>query len=584
MNSSVKDILSIVKIQLTECKESFFYQVLYGFSLSFQNIPMIVFPALIIDEITVNHNISQAVVYICLFALAVFFLRYLSSFIEGVQSVYNLKLPHTFILKLARKMFMVDYSETEKSEFIDQYNNAGNEIFNACGNIYSLFTLGLSAFVKIILLSYLISTLNFYLVFLVLVFSIINCVLNTKSNKTFAEYQQSLSSAQRHEDYAWNLFSSLDFAKDLRTYAGSKYIENKYLKCADETIKIESEKTRKLFYINTIQVVLSVLQTIILYAVMIAEYRNGAITIGSFTLYIGSANEFAGTIASFLRMYESMKSVSYHYKAYKDFMDLPELEGDCKEDIPSQPLCIEFRDVTFRYPGSDKDALYKFNLVIHPYEHIAIVGDNGAGKTTLIKLLTRLYQPTDGEILINSKNINEYDYEQYMRLFSPVFQDYKLLAYTIKENIAFDHYDEKRFKKAVNESGLRDVIDKLPNRENTFLRKDFEESGVELSGGEKQKVAIARSFYKDACIALLDEPTAALDPISEYEMYKQFQGFSNGKTTLFISHRMGSTRFCDRIIVLDNGKLVEVGSHNELMKKNGLYCSMYQKQASYYVN
>lgn len=240
-------------------------------------------------------------------------------------------------------------------------------------------------------------------------------------------------------------------------------------------------------------------------------------------------------------------------------------------------------NLPYRYPGRDDYALRNINLKVCPFEHLAIVGDNGAGKTTFIKLLTRLYEPTEGAILIDGRNIKEYDYEQYMSLFSPVFQDFELLAYSIKENITFDNYDKNRFEKVTQCVGLQETIEKLANHENTFIKKEFESSGVELSGGEKQKVAIARAFYKDAVIALLDEPTAAIDPMAEYEVFRNFFEFSKQKTTFLISHRMGSTRFCDRIIVFENGEIVEVGTHKELIERDGVYNRMYQKQASYYV-
>lgn len=583
MKTTLKDILSIMKVQFSECKETFFFQLVYGFCLSFQNMPTVVFPAMIINELTGSRNSGILILYIVLFAGSVFFIRYISAFIEGLQSIYNLKLPHTLILKLAKKMFIIDYSETEKAEFIDQYDNAGNEVFNACGNIYTLFTLGVSVVVKFILLIYIISTLDISLVFILLLFSVLNCILNTKENKTDAEYQSLLSSAERRGSYAWDLTSSLAFAKDLRMYAPDDYVESHYLECEKIRIQIEKEKKRKIFIIRTLQVVLSILQMAIMYTFMIVKFNFGLITIGGFALYISTANEFYGTIASFLRIFEKTKSVSYHYKAFRNFMELPEIETHgYKVDKVNAP-CIEFRNVSFRYPGRDDYALRNINLKVCPFEHLAIVGDNGAGKTTFIKLLTRLYEPTEGAILIDGRNIKEYDYEQYMSLFSPVFQDFELLAYSIKENITFDNYDKNRFEKVTQCVGLQETIEKLANHENTFIKKEFESSGVELSGGEKQKVAIARAFYKDAVIALLDEPTAAIDPMAEYEVFRKFFEFSKQKTTFLISHRMGSTRFCDRIIVFENGEIVEVGTHKELIERDGVYNRMYQKQASYYV-
>ncbi|GCD10776.1 hypothetical protein Ctaglu_23990 [Clostridium tagluense] len=227
------------------------------------------------------------------------------------------------------------------------------------------------------------------------------------------------------------------------------------------------------------------------------------------------------------------------------------------------------------------------SIVIKDREKLSVVGLNGAGKTTFIKLLTRLYEPTEGEVLLNGVNIREYDYKEYMKLLSVVFQDFKLMAFSIKENIALNSYETSKdedIEKTLKEAGLEKDILKLPKGVNTHIYKTFEEDGIEFSGGQSQKIAISRALYKDAPIVVLDEPTAALDPIAEFEVYSKFKEIVGEKTAIYISHRLSSCKLCDRIAVFHNGEIIELGTHEELIKEQGSqYESMYMAQSQYYV-
>ena len=232
----------------------------------------------------------------------------------------------------------------------------------------------------------------------------------------------------------------------------------------------------------------------------------------------------------------------------------------------------------------DKEVLKGLNLNVPCNSVFGFVGKNGAGKTTFVKLLTRLYEPTSGEILLDGTNIRDIDYEAYMELFSTVFQDYKLFSFSLKENVALAlPLDEEKVKRILEYVGLRDKLAKLPQGINTAVYKHFDENGFEPSGGEGQKIALARALYKDAAIVILDEPTAALDPRAEYEIYQQFNDMVKGKTAVYISHRLSSTKFCDVIAVFAGGKIVEYGSHAELMDKGGVYSELFQMQAQFSV-
>ena len=255
-----------------------------------------------------------------------------------------------------------------------------------------------------------------------------------------------------------------------------------------------------------------------------------------------------------------------------------------KRKISKGRHVIEFKNVSFKYPRSENYVLRNVSIKIQSGEHLSIVGLNGAGKTTFIKLLCRMYDVTEGEILIDGVNIKEYSDEEYRKLFAVVFQDFKLFAFSLKENIVLGgEYDEDRFTESLKMSGLYEDAMKLEQGADTMIFKSYDEHGTELSGGQQQKTAICRALYKDAPIVILDEPTAALDPMAEYEIYRKFNDLVGGKTAIYISHRLSSCKFCDKIAVFSDDTIKEYGTHDELANiENGIYARMYSVQAKYY--
>lgn len=263
--------------------------------------------------------------------------------------------------------------------------------------------------------------------------------------------------------------------------------------------------------------------------------------------------------------------------------DISIKDGLIDKDTTKEKGTIEFKNVSFKYPSAENYALRNVNLKIENGEHLAVVGRNGSGKTTFIKLMCRLYDVTDGEILINGTDIKEYTRESITGLYSVVFQDFKIFSVSLKDNIcANSDFDSDRFYACLENANIKDRAERLADKENTYLYKDLDETGVEISGGEAQKLALARALYKDAPVVILDEPTAALDPIAENELYLKYNEMTSGKISFFISHRLSSTRFCDRILLVKDGKIAESGTHDELMALKGLYYRMYQVQSYYY--
>ncbi len=313
----------------------------------------------------------------------------------------------------------------------------------------------------------------------------------------------------------------------------------------------------------------------------------GLISVGSVLQYVAAFWQLCRNISDMMGVYVNVEIQSRYLSLFEDFMALEnkKYEGTLPvEKRDDNRFEIEFKDVSFRYPNSAEDVLSHVNAKLRIGEKTAIVGRNGAGKTTFIKLLCRLYDPTEGEILLNGINIRFYDHREYMSLFSVVFQDFRLFSLSIAENVAAStEYEEEKVTRCVRQAGLGERLEELPEGIRTNLYQ-LQEDGIEISGGEAQKLAIARALYKDAAFVVLDEPTSALDPVSEYDIYRRFNELVEDKTAVYISHRMSSCRFCNNIFVFDRGRIVQKGSHETLMREEGRYRELWNAQAQYYTD
>ena len=313
----------------------------------------------------------------------------------------------------------------------------------------------------------------------------------------------------------------------------------------------------------------------------------GRFSVGSISQYISSILKFTGAVSSLVSTFETLRVNNEITKIYFDFIETPShmVQGTLPvEKRNDREYEVEFRDVSFKYPNTDFWALRHVNFKFKIGERLAVVGMNGSGKTTMIKLMCRLYDPTEGQILLNGIDIRKYDYKEYHSIFSVVFQDFKLFAFTLGQNVAAStDYDEEKVRKSLVEANFGERLDKLEKGTETYLYRNFEKDGVEISGGEAQKIALARALYKDAPFIILDEPTAALDPIAEAEVYSNFNRIVGDKTAIYISHRLSSCRFCDRIAVFDRGSVVQFGTHDELVAdEKGKYHELWYAQAQYY--
>lgn len=338
--------------------------------------------------------------------------------------------------------------------------------------------------------------------------------------------------------------------------------------------------------LETINSLYSSFFTVACYVYVGIKALLGMITVGNVARYVSAFTKFAIALTDIVGDYINVKLSAEYLSYFVNFMDIENKKYDGTLPIEKRDdneYEIEFRNVSFSYPNSEKPVIDHVSFKLKIGNKMALVGPNGAGKSTFIKLLCRLYDPTEGEILLNGIDIRYYDYNEYIQLFSVVFQDFKLFSFTIAENVAVSKaFDEEKVRDCLRKAGFTERLGELEKDIHTNLFK-LKEDGMEISGGEAQKIAIARALYKDSPLVILDEPTSALDPVSEYEIYRSFDRLVEEKTAIYISHRMSSCRFCNQILVFDDGKIVQMGSHDELVRdKEGLYYEMWSSQAQYY--
>lgn len=375
--------------------------------------------------------------------------------------------------------------------------------------------------------------------------------------------------------------------KDIRLYHMEDCLAREYRKWQDSYCERYGKTISKKVFGNILVTILEYSFMFSVYVVLIHTAFEGGITVGSIAKYIACIMLFIKAAADMIKVVLRALDNDHYLKRFFMYFDIanPMYKGTLTvEKRDDNDYQVEFCDVSFRYPNTESYALSHVSIKFKLGEKMAIVGENGSGKTTFIKLLCRLYDPCEGEILLNGVNIQKYDYEEYMSIFSVVFQDFSLLSFKLGEVVASDRkFNESKVKACLEKVNFGGRYDRLEKGADTYLYKDYDKDGIEISGGEAQKLALARALYKDAPFILLDEPTAALDPISEYEVYSNFNNISGDKTVVYISHRLASCRFCDKIVVFDKGEIVQIGTHEKLLqKKDGKYGELWHAQAVYY--
>lgn len=508
-------------------------------------------------------------------------LRALEAWLEWQCSYRYMRIQDVFTVKNSMKAMKMEYSTTESSEVADLYVNAWKANMSSGAILEQTFSVFGGA-LQILGCAGIILHLGSVLLGIMTVFITLYCLLDYRMSIRRRKCELEAVPLHRSISYMRQCMGDVSCAKDVRLYYPKSFFLNRLE--LYQKHKMDKEKSQEYYCgrMLSLQAALQMLQTFTLYAVLIYRFLQGGIEIGYFSLAIASIGIFTGAIKRISSAWNQIIKNVIFLDYLERFRSLPE-RFDKDTEPSGEMLRIEFKDVWFRYPGAEKYSLEAVNVTLNKGEIMTIVGENGSGKTTFVKLLLGLYKPTQGEILLNGVTIDRYSDEEYRKIFAPVFQDYRLFAYTVRENLVFDGaYHKAEAEALLAELGLDQKINSLPNGIEQYVGKGYEKSGVDFSGGESQKLAIARALLKDSACLVLDEPTAALDPIAERELYRQISGLAGEKSCVFITHRLAGVHFSSRILYFENGRIAEQGSCRELLEKEGKFYDFYQLQAQMY--
>ncbi len=507
----------------------------------------------------------------------------LSGIIELFRSLINIVERNAYFdinvflqSKLSELSFKISYEKMEDSETIQQFEMA-HKCINR--NYMEKYTLGLANIVSCILVfagvGIITSSLNLWITLILFIVITVNAVCHfIQSQYEVAQFTEE-TTVSRQLEYTRFWLTERSRAKEVRTYLLHDFVVGKLKEYNEMFFRVLQSFTKKQKKTYIAVHLINGIQMIILYLYCAYLLSQGIITAGDFMLNISALLSFGAALTNILKSLIDVYKNNMYIDKLKNCMEF-NVDAYDKVFLNKEIDTIEFRNVSFRYPGESRNALDNINFIMYGNEKLSLIGENGAGKSTLVKLLSGLYTPTSGEILINGIPIDSRR-KNYLSLFSMVFQDYTIFNFSVEENISMGKNGQKqKMRELLNKMGLRDV------EPEAYISQIFSDKGIELSGGENQKLAIIRALFKDAPILILDEPTSALSPQSEYDIYKMFSELTTNKTVLFISHRLSSCRICDRILLLQDGKVEAMGSHNELMESSSKYREMFNAQAELY--
>ena len=491
----------------------------------------------------------------------------------------------------AHKTLVTDYQNIEPQKKQKILGKAANSLSSNWRGVehlmiqtteFSILTFGILTYGSAVLI------LDWKILLVTLAMFVFDVTLRNHAIKYSDSKREESSEIWRKKNYIMQKSLNVSAGKDIRIYQ----LGNWFHKLLCEVVLARGRLEKKLqlrWYFPTVSgTFFNFSRDFIAYSILIKRVLDGQMDIATFTLYLGIISGFTGWIYSLSERFNNIRRSSHEFNDYHAFMNLPDKERKqvTAEVSPDKRAPeITFKNVSFAYPDVEKNTIQNLDFTIKAGEKIALVGNNGAGKTTVVKLLCGLYDQTQGQILIDGKTIDDIGLDSYQDKISVLFQDTNPMAFTIEENITGlegGKGDASKLEDCLKKSGLWEKVQSLPQKEKTHITQTFSEDGILLSGGETQKLLLAKAIYKNGSFLILDEPTSALDPLAESKIYEEYNNLAEGKTAVFISHRLASTKFCDRIMFLENGSIVECGSHDELMKKGGKYKEMFDIQAQYY--
>ena len=497
---------------------------------------------------------------------------------------------HIYSVPVNKKMFELNYQTLISPEVQTKITKVKNIVMTgSSGGPFHFFGLNLSFLLTAIAGAFFFSSgiisIDLILLFIVLVSGTVNLLYGIYTGKYTQKNMEDRGDDEKKESYILTTAEDRRFAKDIRLYKMKDWlIENfeHYHGRVKKFLKAESNVQAGGKILNALMIFI---RDVFAYIYLIYQLNAGTIAVSQFVFLIGLVMEFSKWMDAIVLQISNLIIFNSELSQIRIFLNTPDEKtgGELTVNDTSEKPSIEFKNLSFRYSENAAWIFKDFNLKIDAGEKLALVGINGAGKTTLMHLLMGLLELTEGSVLIDGKNSTDFKKEEYYNLFSPVFQDINIFPETFAANIAgTENINEEKLKDAITSSGLNEMVSSLPNGSQTILVKESNDEAINLSGGQNQRMLLARALYKNAKINILDEPTAALDPIAESKIYEEYDAMSKEKTSIFISHRLASTKFCDRIILLEHGKIIEEGTHNALMSQNKTYRKMYDVQSKYY--
>ena len=551
----------------------------------------IIFPKYIINYLFDEREIVKAI--ICAASLLAFLL--FSNIMLALSKYYAERsrdqMYRKFSISFAKQVMESDYCNMEDPKYMDLRENAlkcmtGN--YGFAGTVL-LFVNLIGKLLLIGSIITIVMTLDVVMLLICALLIAINVWINNYMGKRNAQIDLESVLEKRKVDYYHQLGDDTRFAKEIRLNGLHNWILDLYREQFIKVHQFTKKRNANTCKGMVVGRVSTFLQQCTAYGYLIYKVLKTGLSMGGFTMYLNAILSFHTAITELLMIVGRLKQCSIYLKPFEEFMRYPRQLEETVSPVPLEEdmtkYVIRFEHVYFRYPGQEQYVLRDVSCEIHSCEKVAVVGENGAGKTTFVKLLTRLYDPTEGCIYLNDRDIRTIDYQEYLKLFSVVFQDYMLFAMTIKENIGLDRSEvigRQELNALADTIGLKKKIDELTQGFDTAVYKTFDDKGFEPSGGEGQKIAIARAYMKNAPVVILDEPTAALDPRAEYEIYQNFSRLSENKIAIYISHRLASCCICDQIFVFLNGNIAQRGPHEDLMTQEGYYAEIFKMQTALY--
>jgi len=544
----------------------------------------LIMPGLIVNELTGEREIASLVLYVGVL-LAVPFLGNAINLIvnrELCELAFSLKLQITE--RYYEHSLSLDYEMLENPEILLKRERASRAILDLFSMVNQLGEVLLSV-VSLIAVFSIIMTLNPFVLLLIGAGIYLDSLVAGRVDREKHDLSRKLTEYDMYQGACDYMIDHISYAKEIRLFGLKDLLIGLFSNSKKESNKLEVRYQAAGWKLGLVQGATGFVQQLVLYIYLLYRVLHTGLAVGSMTIYISAVGRFSKALSAVVNAYLKLADCGRKTKELREFMEIPLKQQDTgdKEPVFDRNSVIEYRNVSFRYPGSENDVIKNINIRIRGDEKLCIVGANGAGKSTFVKLLLRLYSPTEGEILLNGININAYDCNQYRRLFAPVFQDFVKYTMSLGENIVLaSKYDKEKLDAVCRENSLEQLVARLPKGYDTAVEKCFDEAGIELSGGEAQRIAIARACYHGGSIFVLDEPTAAIDPITEYDIYTRFNEIIEGKCAVIVTHRLSAVKLADKVAVFDDGVLAEYGTHGELYDKGGLYTDMYDKQAAFY--